>query len=367
MAFAILRMDKLTSFGNAGGLNDHIERTMHVPNADPELTKFNQRLIGTGNLAADIKARHAAVGYGSNNKKVRKNGVLANEFLLTASPEAFPTQKQDGQLVCSAATKNKWENFKNISRHFLEGRYGKENLINFSIHMDEETPHIHAVVVPIVDGKLNSKALFGDRQKLRDLQTDFAKAVACLGLERGVEGSKANHTTIKEYYSAIKISELKAVENLNKVYKEAPIPILAMPPLIGLNRDNWKREQEAVLKKAMTNYLADIVTPMVKGAAQKIVNVDKMEKRMHELEKDNKEAKEAIREIFHSKSFTPEILEKFLPDVANQIKQKQREEIERIAAEKKQAEKAIKSDAAKKAASEKTVIEKPLERKGRRF
>lgn len=100
-------MEKLLSFGNAGGLNAHIERTMHVPNADPEFTKFNERLVGTGSLVADIKARHTAVGYGSNDKKIRKNGVLANQFILTASADAFPIEKVEGQLACTDFTRRK--------------------------------------------------------------------------------------------------------------------------------------------------------------------------------------------------------------------------------------------------------------------
>ena len=35
--------------------------------------------------------------------------------------------------------------------------------------MDEETPHIVAYVVPEVGGKLNARALFGGRDKLRPL------------------------------------------------------------------------------------------------------------------------------------------------------------------------------------------------------
>ena len=50
-------------------------------------------------------------------------------------------------------------------------------------------------------GRLNAKKWLGGRSKMSKMQTDFAKDLKKMGLERGVEGSKAEHTTIKQYYS----------------------------------------------------------------------------------------------------------------------------------------------------------------------
>lgn len=55
----------------------------------------------------------------------------------------------------------------------------------------------------IKKGKLNCKDFLGGRVKLNQMQTNFANAVADLGLARGKEGSKAKHTSIKEYYHDI--------------------------------------------------------------------------------------------------------------------------------------------------------------------
>jgi len=41
-------------------------------------------------------------------------------------------------------------------------------------------------------------------KKLRDDQTAFAAAVADLGLQRGIEGSRATHTRVKSFYGALK-------------------------------------------------------------------------------------------------------------------------------------------------------------------
>lgn len=40
---------------------------------------------------------------------------------------------------------------------FLAAEFGAENVVSLELHMDESSPHFHAVVTPIKDGKLNAK------------------------------------------------------------------------------------------------------------------------------------------------------------------------------------------------------------------
>ena len=63
-----------------------------------------------------------------------------------------------------------------------------------------------AYVVPVDEatGRLNAKKYIGgSRHTLSQMQTDFAVEVKDLGLDRGVQGSKAKHTSIKEYYEKL--------------------------------------------------------------------------------------------------------------------------------------------------------------------
>jgi hypothetical protein len=87
----------------------------------------------------------------------------------------------------------------------LESKHGKENVVYAGIHRDEITPHMYAYVVPIDNkGKLNCRAFLGGAQALRQMQTEFAQQVGQQhGLERGIEGSKARHTSIKHYYGRV--------------------------------------------------------------------------------------------------------------------------------------------------------------------
>ena len=77
------------------------------------------------------------------------------------------------------------------SLHFLQCRYGEENVMYCQCHMDEATPHIHVGVVPVTtDGRLSAKSLFTPKS-LEHLQTDFHSSVSKFyGLERGEHHSK---------------------------------------------------------------------------------------------------------------------------------------------------------------------------------
>lgn len=54
------------------------------------------------------------------------------------------------------------------------------------------------------DGRLSAKDFLGGWKVLTQMQTEFAQMVgAAVGLQRGVEGSRATHTTAKQYAAAL--------------------------------------------------------------------------------------------------------------------------------------------------------------------
>ena len=77
------------------------------------------------------------------------------------------------------------------SLHFLQKRYGKENVMYCQCHLDESNPHVHVGIIPItLDGRLSAKSLFSPKT-LEQLQTDFYLNVSSrYGLERGEHHSK---------------------------------------------------------------------------------------------------------------------------------------------------------------------------------
>jgi len=171
--------------GNIGGSLAHNYRTIETPNTDPNLTPKNYHSVATPEAVKQaIKNRLP--------EKRRSDAVLCIEYLITASPE------WEGW-----GTSQEVEFFKRSSQWLID-KHGAENIAGMSIHRDISTPHLVAYVIPIDQkGKLNCKDFLGGRAKLNKMQTDFANTVADLELTRGKEGSKAKHTSIKEYYHDI--------------------------------------------------------------------------------------------------------------------------------------------------------------------
>ncbi|MDZ8083372.1 MAG: MobV family relaxase [Nostoc sp. DcaGUA01] len=220
VALAILRVEKLKSFGNVGGSEKHTARLQDTPNADT--TKKNLRLIGTedGTALEDlVKTKIAS----TTKHKPRKDAVLCSEIFLSASPEYF---RPHDPSIAGEWEQDRMVQFAGASRQWLINNYG-DKCVRAELHLDEATPHIHAYIVPINDKTklLSHKEMFGGDGrvgsiKLSKLQDSYASALAPLGIERGVKGSKATHTKVKEYYQAVNSEPLTAVWSNKKLEPE---------------------------------------------------------------------------------------------------------------------------------------------------
>ena len=107
--------------------------------------------------------------------------------------------------------------------------------------MDEHAPHIHATVVPIVTGerrkakkqaegrrtyrkKSNAVRLCADdlltREKLVAYHDSYAATMAKYGLQRGIRGSEARHTTTAQYYRDLKRQTGELETNVRQLQTE---------------------------------------------------------------------------------------------------------------------------------------------------
>jgi hypothetical protein len=166
------------------------------------------------------------------DQPIRKNAVLCVEMILSASPEYFrpenPAQAGDWEAA-------QLEQFQYAVQQWLTESYG-DRIVRADLHLDEATPHVHAYLVPLDDrGKLNCFGLFGDRAKLSQWQDSYAAAMAPLGLARGVRGSRATYTQVKEYYAAVVQAPDLALDGLTVQHQ------LADRQRAIKERDDWAR------------------------------------------------------------------------------------------------------------------------------
>lgn len=221
MAFAILRIGKISSVGKAAAADAHNQRSYEVKNADPDKRHLNAEYVKasqrpTWELANE---RIEAVGI-----KPKADAVRVVEFLLAASPEFFEPDQDIRQSEYLQA---------NLT--FMQERYGP-NLLSFTLHQDETTPHFQCMVVPITTEaktvtlkngqehtrtgqRLTAAELFNPKT-LRQLQTDYANAMIPFGLARGVEKSPTKHQEIKRVYGLNRqVHELDSIARQGEAIK----------------------------------------------------------------------------------------------------------------------------------------------------
>jgi hypothetical protein len=126
-------------------------------------------------------------------------------------------------------------------------------------------------------GRLSAKDFIGNRAQMSADQTSFAKAVKHLGLERGVEGSKATHTTISEYYRRVSDQTPKT-------------PALDVPgPSIG------DRLKPAEYGQKVAKSVVEQITPQWNAMQAKAQELEVAKKRITELEKVARQAQQQAK------------------------------------------------------------------------
>lgn len=215
--------------------------SVFVPdNAQPERTCLNKEYMSRKYVDENGRPKTYTLQQMINKRisecdiKVRKGQSRSLEIIFGGSPEALsslsPEQLDQWAKDTIECAKNEW---------------GAENVMYAALHMDESTPHLHLIVVPIVKGVsrrsaskaaqdskkgIERKSYSKDPQKLRlsandvytksrlyGYHTSYAKIVGKkYGLQRGIKaepGSVRKHQSSIEYNRALE-NETRLKENI---------------------------------------------------------------------------------------------------------------------------------------------------------
>lgn len=258
-------------------IGNEMNKRIGTGNYDSERTKFNvhYKNINKSNLYQEVKSilEDRNIEYSHKTKTNILNGVT-----FTSGPEFFmilglPFKESDriyqsgdkkGQNILVPDIKSKDDIPSEVTKYFdccmkfLEDLVGKENIVMAQVHYDEDTSHLQAYFLPIVnevkrkcykrdsEGNLikeNDKTILlrdkdnkiiyesikgnflnnnqfwknlGGRNSFANIQDKFNKYITSCGfkLDRGNIGSNKVHQTKLEY----KINELKS--EVNNLYKD---------------------------------------------------------------------------------------------------------------------------------------------------
>lgn len=299
--------------GNAGGLGHHIDRTegkeFSYKDADLSRVHLNQNYklnkFCSMPLEKAIEER-IKEGYKSN-RKIRENTIRYTSHILSS----------DEKSMKEIFSKGQGDEWVKANLAFLSAEYGEKNIVRFSLHMDETTPHLHAIVVPLTpDGRLSAKEVIGNRKDLQDKQTRYSEYMKPFGLERGILGSKATHENIQDYRRRI-----------NEAEQLIQAPDSEIKSVLGVVKASDVKsiyEENKALKTLIIDSRADAEAK--RKAFEKTIAIEVKEKeqlaRMLKNEKE-KAAKniQVIEKVLTDKSYRKELFtERLLKAEANIIK-----------------------------------------------
>ena len=161
-----------------------------------------------------------------------------NEFFVTSGKEFF-------DKLAPAEQKRFFE----TATEWFQKRYDEQNIAYATVHNDETTPHMHIGVVPMRDGKLQSKNIF-NRTELLAIQEELPKYMQEKGFDvkRGEERSKNYHVQPEDW----KREQALAKDEVLELRKEKEI---LAPEVADLTENSISLKQEVETLKQEHNAL----------------------------------------------------------------------------------------------------------------
>ena len=221
MPYAICRVSRIKSRAALNSAFRHNYRVdpSSVSNADP--TKGIKELYavpgGTYEAALDAKLAESPYYQGHN---VKKGSVLADELLLGVG-EGSSVAEEVKLFYEGGKEPEELDRWCEENMKFLKQQFG-DGLVGAVLHTDESTPHIHAIVIPMKDGRLSHSSYFGSKSTLSDLQDRYAEAMVSFGLDRGERRTQAGNIPLGRFY-----------DMLNQAHSGRSCRLLCFPCLRG--------------------------------------------------------------------------------------------------------------------------------------
>ena len=243
MNYAIFRSEPIMTTSDLSQIGSHNQREKKAYKSNPDIriedSYKNIQLVPLNykyakrfhELTKEYEKQHSEKMKTERKERQRtytqmvnhSRNCVADELLFTASPKFFDNMSEEDIM--------KWAN---TCMEFVYNDLGytKEQILHATIHLDEKSPHIHCVVVPLVkklDKRTNTerwtiskKQYIRDKIHLSQLQDKYHERLVDAGfdLERGIKGSSREHLKTKELKKTTHYYENKT-QIINKNLDEA--------------------------------------------------------------------------------------------------------------------------------------------------
>ena len=198
--YAILRFAKYKG-PTLSRIEAHNERTKEAyasnPDIDTDRSRLNFHPVKAKGKYRDVSNRIIQ----ESGCRVRKDSVTAVGVLITASPEFFEGKKP-----------REVKEFFDHALDFMKAQQDAATYISSVVHVDEKTPHMHLIFVPLTpDNRLSAKTIIGNRKKLTRWQDEFHAHMVKKypDFERGESASSTGrvHLPPRQYKAAVHLTE----------------------------------------------------------------------------------------------------------------------------------------------------------------
>ena len=248
MSYLVLHMDKFKKEA-VRGIQSHNnrERESHS-NPDIDYSKSQGNYDLHGQKAEYAQAIQNRIDDLLLVKAVRKDAVHMCGIIVSSDSAFF-----------EKLTPEDTRRFFEESKAFLTEFVGPENVISAMVHMDEKTPHMHFLHVPVTpDGKLSAKTLY-TRESLKKLQTELPRHLQIRGfdVQRGVEqepGAAKKHLDTREFkqqQEAVRSLEKEAASVSNSLEQRKQEEAAAQERVQAIQQQAWEAEKELSVQSAI--------------------------------------------------------------------------------------------------------------------
>ena len=230
---------------------------------------------------------------------------IACEYIITSDHDYF-------EGIGEEETKRFFETAYKFVSEYKD--LGEQYIMSAKVHMDEQTPHMHLVFLPVVHttdkkgndiDKLACSEFWKAKDSYRQLQDAFYKYMVENGfnLQRGLpkEETGREHYSVEEYKKITNFKQTKEI--LNNMKLELPdIPDITD---ININRLSKKRDEKILeeIIKPKDNVIQNLYQDnmnlhrQLSRQAQVIEEAEKYQKEKNEILKENQELKTRCRDL----------------------------------------------------------------------
>ena len=287
MSFAIIRYTKYKR-ENLKGIYRHNERrnkNYSNDNIDKERTYLNYSLKSP-KYRYDKEFDMMKEKYNLKGQ-IKTVSNIACEYIITSDKQFF-------EEIGEEETRRYFETaYKFVSEY---KNLGKQYIMSAKVHMDEETPHMHLLFLPVVHtqdkkgnkiDKLACSEFWKEKDSYRRLQDAFYQYMTShnFELERGVpkEETGREHLDIKEYKEITNFDKTK--EKLQNLKLELP----DVPEIDDIKMVRWSKKRDEKILEDIIKPKDDLINKLYENNLQMHQQLLRQAKMVEEAEKYQKE------------------------------------------------------------------------------